>query len=129
MADLSDGIPRRHRKKAPRSPRYSTLEPLARTLERFRLERRLTQRALAKRAGISANHYQDISKANTNPTLGVLMHLAEALGVTVPRLLDDCDAKVPEGACVVSESDLRKLSEVSKQFADAVSRLVGSDEK
>ena len=70
-------------------PKFPILQPFARRLESLRFERGLTQRNLAKRAGISANHYQAIAQAQRSPGVVVLLALAEALGVTVGELFEN----------------------------------------
>jgi DNA-binding Xre family transcriptional regulator len=56
---------------------------------RLRLEKKLTQEALARAAGISARRLRDIENADEGPntTLGTLSALAAALGVPTPALL------------------------------------------
>jgi transcriptional regulator with XRE-family HTH domain len=77
-------------------PAYPTLGPFAQRLEEFRHARRLTQRALAERVGISTNHYQDIAHAEGNPTAVVLLRMAAALGVTVGDLFDATPSRLED---------------------------------
>ncbi|WP_446225786.1 helix-turn-helix domain-containing protein [Nocardia sp. IBHARD005] len=62
----------------------------------LRESRGLTQEAVANAAGISRNYYQLLesgwgvrkTKAPANPRLSTLIGLSEALGTTVPDLVD-----------------------------------------
>jgi ribosome-binding protein aMBF1 (putative translation factor) len=82
------GAPRRRSRQKTEQPAFPTLEPFARRLENIRLERGLTQCAVAAGAHISTNHYQDIAHANANPTLVVLVELANALTVPLVHLFE-----------------------------------------
>jgi transcriptional regulator with XRE-family HTH domain len=82
-----DGIPRR-RARTGRPAKYPILVPFAQRLEQLRHDRRLTQRTLAQRVGISANHCKDIAHADGNPTAIVLLRLAATLGVSIGDLFD-----------------------------------------
>jgi hypothetical protein len=82
------GIPRRRSRRNAARPTFPTLEPFGRRLESLRLKCGLTQRAVAARAHISTNHYQDIAHANANPTLVVLVELANALTVPLVYLFE-----------------------------------------
>src|SRR5258705_1176449 len=80
------GVPRRRsRRKAGPAP-FPSLAPFGWRLKSLRLG--LTQRALAERAKISTNHYQDTAHARANPTVMVLLSLANALGVSLVDLFD-----------------------------------------
>jgi transcriptional regulator with XRE-family HTH domain len=53
----------------------------------------MTQRVLARRAGISVKYYGEIEHAHVNPTVGTLLRLGEALRVSVALLLEPCDPR------------------------------------
>lgn len=118
-------VPRRRARRTHGPAPFPTLEPFARRLESLRLERALTQRALAARARISTNHYQDIAHAEANPTVIVLLRLASALGVSLDDLFElpppDDDRRS------VLTDDLRELVTASRQLSDVVKRLAKSD--
>ncbi|WP_129837972.1 XRE family transcriptional regulator [Streptomyces sp. RFCAC02] len=63
-------------------------QSLARNLKRLRLERGLTLDALAARAGISRGMIVQIEQARTNPSVGTVVKIGDALGVSIPTLLD-----------------------------------------
>ena len=63
-------------------------QALARNLRRFRADRALTLDALATRAGVSRGMLIQIEQARTNPSVGTVVRVADALGVSIARLLD-----------------------------------------
>ncbi|MDR3035244.1 MAG: helix-turn-helix domain-containing protein [Kitasatospora sp.] len=70
-------------------------QALARNLKRLRLERGHTLDALAARSGVSRGMVVQIEQARTNPSIGTVVRLADALGVSIARLLDyDASATV-----------------------------------
>lgn len=64
-------------------------QSLARNLKRLRTERGFTLDALATRAGISRGMLIQIEQARTNPSVGTVVKIGDALGVSVQTLLDD----------------------------------------
>ena len=79
---------------------------VARNLRRLRTERSFTLDGLAGRAGVSKGMLVQVEQARTNPSLGTLCRLAEALNVSLARLveLDDAPAVrvvAPEQAAVL----------------------------
>jgi len=54
----------------------------------IRKERGLSQEALAELADIHVNHLRRIELGQANPTYLVLLRLASALGISLPRLLE-----------------------------------------
>jgi transcriptional regulator with XRE-family HTH domain len=48
----------------------------------------LTQEGLASRASIDSKYVQDIERGDANPTLAMLVALAQAFGVSLAQLLD-----------------------------------------
>ncbi|MEU5688963.1 helix-turn-helix domain-containing protein [Streptomyces venezuelae] len=63
-------------------------QSLARNLKRWRNERGFTLDALAARAGVSRGMIIQIEQARTNPSVGITVKLADALGVSITTLLD-----------------------------------------
>ncbi|WP_055587641.1 helix-turn-helix domain-containing protein [Streptacidiphilus griseoplanus] len=63
-------------------------QALARNLKRLRTERGHTLDALAARSGVSRGMVVQIEQARTNPSVGTVVRLADALGVSIARLLD-----------------------------------------
>lgn len=53
----------------------------------MRKERGLSQEALAELADIHVNHLRRIELGQANPTYLVMLRLAAALGISLPRLL------------------------------------------
>lgn len=116
------GVPRRRSRRKADPSAFPTLEPFARRLENLRLERGFTQRALAERAGISANHYQDIAHAQANPSVIVLLSLADALGVPVVDLFES-STPPPADHRLVFVADLKELAASHRRLTDIVKRL------
>ncbi len=63
-------------------------QSLARNLKRWRQERGFTLDALAARAGVSRGMLIQIEQARTNPSVGTVVKVADALGVSITTLLD-----------------------------------------
>jgi transcriptional regulator with XRE-family HTH domain len=78
-------------------------------IKAIRKEKGHTQEALAERADLSVDHISHIETANTKMSLNVLVKIANALNVSIDRLL--CDT--------VYQSKEYLLDEVSAVFADA----------
>jgi transcriptional regulator with XRE-family HTH domain len=65
-----------------------TADALARNMRRLRGERGLTLEELAKRAGISRSMLIQIEQQRVNPTLAILVRLAQALDVGLAQLVE-----------------------------------------
>ncbi|MER6784638.1 XRE family transcriptional regulator [Streptomyces sp. NPDC000658] len=63
-------------------------QSLARNVKRWRTERGFTLDALAARAGVSRGMLIQIEQARTNPSLGTVVKIGDALGVSITTLLD-----------------------------------------
>ncbi|MEU8590428.1 XRE family transcriptional regulator [Streptomyces sp. NPDC048664] len=63
-------------------------QSLARNVKRWRTERGFTLDALATRAGVSRGMLIQIEQARTNPSIGTVVKIGDALGVSVTTLLD-----------------------------------------
>lgn len=63
-------------------------QSLARNLKRWRQERGFTLDALAARAGVSRGMLIQIEQARTNPSVGTVVKIADALGASITTLLD-----------------------------------------
>jgi transcriptional regulator with XRE-family HTH domain len=63
-------------------------QSLARNVKRRRTERGLTLDALAARAAVSRGMLIQIEQARTNPSLGTVVKIGDALGVSITTLLD-----------------------------------------
>lgn len=60
---------------------------LSRNIKHYRKIRRISQQALANMCGLHRTYISDLENAKCNPTLGVLMVLANCLGVSLEDLL------------------------------------------
>ncbi|GAA0295590.1 XRE family transcriptional regulator [Streptomyces turgidiscabies] len=63
-------------------------QSLARSVKRWRAERGFTLETLAARAGVSRGMLIQIEQARTNPSLGTVVKIGDALGVSITTLLD-----------------------------------------
>lgn len=63
-------------------------QSLARNVKRWRAERGFTLDVLAARAGVSRGMLIQIEQARTNPSLGTVVKIGDALGISVTTLLD-----------------------------------------
>ena len=64
---------------------------IERTAARLRKERQaksMTQAEVAKKAGISENHYAQIERAEKNPTVSTFKSIIKAIGVSSSKILD-----------------------------------------
>jgi transcriptional regulator with XRE-family HTH domain len=57
-------------------------------LQRLRKTRKLSQYALAKQAKVSREYVRKLEAGESDPTVGMLQRLADALGVPVTELLE-----------------------------------------
>lgn len=63
-------------------------QSLGRNVKQWRAERNFTLDTLASRAGVSRGMVIQIEQARTNPSLGTVVKIADALGVSITTLLD-----------------------------------------
>lgn len=63
-------------------------QSLARNVKRWRNQRGFTLDTLAARAGVSRGMLIQIEQARTNPSLGTVVKIGDALGVSITTLLD-----------------------------------------
>ncbi|MFJ6087107.1 helix-turn-helix domain-containing protein [Streptomyces sp. NPDC092369] len=63
-------------------------QSLARNVKRWRNERGFTLDALAARAGVSRGMLIQIEQARTNPSIGTVVKIGDALGISITTLLD-----------------------------------------
>ncbi|MGW7354164.1 helix-turn-helix domain-containing protein [Streptomyces sp. NPDC054784] len=83
-------------------------QSLARNLKRHRQERGFTLDALAARAGVSRGMLIQIEQARTNPSVGTVVKVGDALGVSITTLLDY--DQQPQVRLVPAEQALRLWS-------------------
>lgn len=57
-------------------------------LRKARLANGLTQADVAKKAGISENHYAQIERGEKNPSVTTFEYIIKAIGVTSSEILD-----------------------------------------
>lgn len=62
---------------------------LGRRVRRIRLARGITLKEIEEGAKISATHVSEIERGKSTPTVGMLVHIADALGVEVSALLEE----------------------------------------
>ncbi|WTW92585.1 cupin domain-containing protein [Streptomycetaceae bacterium NBC_01309] len=67
-------------------------QSLARNTKRVRQARGFSLDRLATRAGVSRGILIQIEQARTNPSIGTVIRVADALGVSIAQLLDYSDA-------------------------------------
>jgi transcriptional regulator with XRE-family HTH domain len=63
-------------------------QSLARNVKRWRTDRGFTLDVLATRAAVSRGMLIQIEQARTNPSIGTVVKIADALGVSITTLLD-----------------------------------------
>ena len=67
----------------------ASVERTASGLRKARLAKGLTQAEVAKKAGISENHYAQIERAEKNPTVSTFRSIVKAIGVSASEILDN----------------------------------------
>lgn len=72
----------------------SVTEAVARNVREARSERGWTLEQLANRSGVSKGMVVQIEQGRTNPSIGTLSKVAEALGVSLPDLVDGGEGPV-----------------------------------
>ena len=65
----------------------SDIEPIGQRIKRERLNRSMTQRVLAKEAGVGAPHISKIEAGRESPSDELLQKIAEVLGCDFDELL------------------------------------------
>jgi XRE family transcriptional regulator, regulator of sulfur utilization len=65
-----------------------TPRQLGMKLQAFRVQKGMSQAALAAKAKLTREHINRLEAGRHGPTLAVLQRLAKALGVSVPALLE-----------------------------------------
>lgn len=66
----------------------ASIERTAARLRKARLAKGLTQAEVAKKAGISENHYAQIERAEKNPTVSTFKGIIKAIGVPSSEILE-----------------------------------------
>lgn len=66
----------------------ASIERTAARLRKARQAKQLTQAEVAKKAGISENHYAQIERAEKNPTVSTFKSIIKAIGVSSSDILD-----------------------------------------
>lgn len=66
----------------------ASIEHTADRLRKARQAKELTQSEVAKKAGISENHYAQIERAEKNPTVSTFKSIIAAIGVSSAEILD-----------------------------------------
>ncbi|MFE0426111.1 helix-turn-helix domain-containing protein [Streptomyces sp. NPDC058953] len=97
-------------------------QSLARNLKRWRAERGLTLDGLAARSGVSRGMIIQIEQARTNPSVGIAVKLADALGVSIATLLDRDHG--PQVRVVPPDGGMRMWSTPAGSFNEL---LVGTE--
>lgn len=66
----------------------ASIERTAARLRKARLAKGMTQAEVAKKAGISENHYAQIERAEKNPSVSTFKGIIDAMGVSSADILD-----------------------------------------
>ena len=65
----------------------ASIERTAARLRKARLAKGMTQAEVAKKAGISENHYAQVERAEKNPTTSTFSSIIDAIGVSSTEIL------------------------------------------
>lgn len=66
----------------------ASIERTAARLRKARQTKGMTQAEVAKKAGISENHYAQIERAEKNPTVSTFKSILMAIGISSTEILD-----------------------------------------
>jgi transcriptional regulator with XRE-family HTH domain len=66
----------------------ASIERTADRLRKARQAKGMTQADVAKKAGISENHYAQVERAEKNPTVSTFKSIIKAIGVSSSEILD-----------------------------------------
>jgi transcriptional regulator with XRE-family HTH domain len=66
----------------------ASIERTAAKLRKARQAKSMTQAEVAKKAGISENHYAQVERAEKNPTVSTFKNIIDAMGVSSADILD-----------------------------------------
>jgi transcriptional regulator with XRE-family HTH domain len=66
----------------------NSIERTAARLRKARQDKQLTQAEVAKRAGVSENHYAQIERGEKNPTVSTFKSIIAAIGISSAEILD-----------------------------------------
>jgi transcriptional regulator with XRE-family HTH domain len=73
------------------SPVGLTPQGLGHAVRHLRARRRLTQRGLARQAGLRRQHLSEVEQGKGNPTLGTIRSIASGLGLRPAELLAEAE--------------------------------------
>lgn len=71
-------------------------EVFGEVLRELRLERGLTQEALALDAGTERSHVSALERAEKGPSLATILRLAQALGIPAGEIVDRVERRLSE---------------------------------
>lgn len=71
-------------------------EAFGQVLQALRLEKGLTQEALALEAGTERSHISALERAEKGPSLNTILRLARALGVSAGQIMSMVEDKLSE---------------------------------
>lgn len=108
---------------SPRSVLEDQLRALGRVIRRRRQARQMTLGELARRTGISAGMLSLLERGRTNPSIGTLIAVADALGISVADLFGQ--TRQPSGNPVVR----RETQPVFEMHPGVRRRLLVRDER
>ena len=77
--------------------RATVAEALCEVIRERRLAAGLSQEALAHKAGVHRTYVGLLERGLRNPTVEVALHLSEALGVSLSRLIREAERRANKG--------------------------------
>lgn len=102
------------------------LGKLGSTIRQIRRGRRMTQEDLAEIAGVNVKHLGEVERGNGNPTLQLLIKIADALGEEVSDLFAASTTQQDESTSTVAEiiAFIRKLDQHTIQKLHKIIQVV-----
>ncbi|MCA8962016.1 MAG: helix-turn-helix transcriptional regulator [Planctomycetes bacterium] len=80
-------------------PRDTTPPDIGQRLTAARLRRGLTQRIVARRAGVAASYLSRVETGRIQPTFRTVSRLLRAMKADLEELMDSSDGESKDGAC------------------------------
>lgn len=102
----------------------STPPDIAATIKELRSARSMTLDQLASASGISKSMLSQIERNKTNPTVGTLWNLTQALGIEIADLLGSNSAPASEKS-IISTMKAHQTPEIQSADGKCVLRILG----
>jgi transcriptional regulator with XRE-family HTH domain len=84
-------------------------------IKALRLERKLSMRELASKAGVAVSFISKIESGKTSPTIMTFQKIIEAIGISVVDFFTD-DSNSPSNSIVFKQEDMKVLKDYDREW-------------